>query len=82
MEPEKLKEPLTSVHHENIPNDAGSFFRRKLIWKKLGHFQNSELPFQVNLFSKHPIKLLAGLPHAVGESLVKPCALEMVQLVC
>jgi hypothetical protein len=26
--------------------------------------------------------LLAGLPHAVGESLVKPCALEMVQLVC
>jgi hypothetical protein len=74
MEPAKLKEPLMSAHPENTPNDAIFLFEENK-WKKLGPFQNSELPFHVNLFLKHPIKLLTGLPTLLER-------LGMVELIC
>jgi hypothetical protein len=60
--------------------------RRTLNSKKLGHYQNLDLPFHKNLFLKKPIKLLTGLPnkrnHTIVETSVKPGVLEMVKLVC
>jgi hypothetical protein len=65
VNPAKLKEHLRSVHPENASKNALFFFvRRMLNSKKLGHFQNLDLPFhKKNLFLKHPIKLLTGPPN-------------------
>jgi hypothetical protein len=65
----KLKEHLTCGHPENASKDVGFIMQRKLSSEKLGTFQNLDLPFHKNLFLKHPIKLLIGLPNKTSSTL-------------
>jgi hypothetical protein len=58
-----LKEHLTPVQPENVSKNAFFFVRIKFNSIKLGHFQTLDLPFHENLFLKHSIKLLTGLPN-------------------
>jgi hypothetical protein len=73
MKPGKLIEHLMSIHPENASKDMFFFSpqKRKLHSKKLAHFENLDFPFHRNLFLKHPIKLLNGLPNKRSPTLLE-----------
>ena len=87
MKPTKLKEHLTSVHPENTSDSVDLFRAKKARFEKVGTLPKLGIaPKHKSLVLKHPTRLLIALPnkrsHTQLETLVKPCALDMVELVC
>lgn len=86
IKPGKLKEHLTSVHPENA-SDSVDLFCEKARFEKVGTLPNLgfvptqkpclEASYKVAYCTAKQKKL-----HMIGETLVMPYALEMVELVC
>jgi hypothetical protein len=84
---EVLKEHLTSVCPENVPKDAVLFRAIKAQFKKAGtlpkhRFDISRKPFLEASYKVDYRIAKQNKSHTIGKPLVKPCALEMVELVC
>jgi hypothetical protein len=86
----ELKEFLMCVRPENASKDAGFHFCEKKTQfeeagtlSKLG-FTISQKPFLEAFYEYKAAYRTAKQkkPHIIGETLVKPCVLEMVELVC
>jgi hypothetical protein len=85
--PAKVKDHLTSVHSENLSKDAWFSRAKKVQFEKAG-----TLPKLGFAISRKPL-LEASYrvayriakqrkPHTIGDTLGKPCSLEMVELIC
>ena len=86
MKPSKLKRHLQQKHPEHVEKDLNFFERQKLSLKlqKLdtsGYFQEQST---ANLTASFEVALQIAKqkkPHNIGETLVKPCAVNMVKLI-
>ncbi|XP_029348266.1 protein ZBED8-like [Acyrthosiphon pisum] len=70
MKPTKLKEHLASVHPQHASDSLEVFQIKKARFEKAASYK---VAYRIARSKK---------PHTIGESLIKPCALEMVELVC
>jgi hypothetical protein len=83
----ELKEYLTSDHPENASKDAGfRFCKKKIQFEEAGTlpklvFAISQKPFLEPSYKVAYRTAKQKKPHSIGETLVKPCVLEMVELV-
>ena len=87
MKPTKLKEHLTSVYPANASDSVDIFREKKARFEKAGTLPKLGFaPIQKPCFEasyKVAYRIAKQKkPHTIGETLVKPCALEMVELVC
>ncbi|KAL4084165.1 hypothetical protein QTP88_027998 [Uroleucon formosanum] len=87
MKPTKLKEHLTSVHPQHASDRLEVFqikkarFEKSGILPKLGFVPPQKPCLEASYKVAYRIAR-SKKPHTIGESLIKPCALEMVELVC
>ena len=87
MKPAKLKEHLISIHPKNALDSIDSFRSKKARFEKLGTlpkfgFVKTQKPcVEASFKAAYPIAT-EKKAHAIGEILIKPCALEMIELVC
>ena len=87
MKPAKLKEHLISMHPKNALDSVESFRSKKVRFEKSGTlpkfgFIKTQKPC---LEASHKVAYRIAKekkPHTIGETMVKPCALEMTELVC
>ncbi|GFT06573.1 protein ZBED8 [Nephila pilipes] len=87
MKPEKLIEHLKSLHPENASKDLEFFTKKKAQFSKSGTltklgFGIPQKPLVEASFRVAYRIAKSKKPHTIGETLIKPCALEMVELVC
>ncbi|XP_042203602.1 protein ZBED8-like [Homarus americanus] len=87
MKPTKLKEHLMSVHPENASGSVDLFRAKKARFEKAGTlpklgFAPTQKPCLEASYKVAYRIAKQKKPHTFGETLVKPCALEMVELVC
>ncbi|XP_042210866.1 protein ZBED8-like [Homarus americanus] len=87
MKPTKLKEHLTSVHPENASDSVDLFRAKKARFEKAGTlpklgFAPTQKPCLEASYKVAYCIAKQKKPHTIEETLVKPCALEMVELVC
>ena len=85
MKPLKLKRHLQQKHPENIKKDLDFFQRQKLLlnWQKLdanGCFQEQTTASLTAFFEVALHIAKQKKPHTIGETLVKPWAVDMVKL--
>ena len=86
MKPSKLKRHLQQKHPEHVEKDLNFFERQKLSLKRQkldtsGYFQEQST---ANLTASFEVALQIAKqkkPHNIGETLVKPCAVNMVKLI-
>ena len=87
MRPVRLREHLGKVHLSNS-KDSVEVFKQKI-----AHFLTSATLTKLGFSLSHKPALMASFkvayliaknkkPHTIGETLVMPCALEMVELMC
>ena len=87
MKPSKLKEHLHTVHPGNAEDTPTMFATKQARFEAIGSldvhgFVKEKKPaleasYRVALYIVKEKK-----PHTIAETLVKPCAMEMVQLLC
>lgn len=83
----KLKDHLTSVHPKNATDSTDSFRSWKAQYEKAGTlpkygFITTQKPC-LEAFYKVVYRIAKQKKaHKIGETLIKPCALEMTELVC
>ncbi|GFT76191.1 protein ZBED8 [Nephila pilipes] len=87
MKPAKLIEQLKSLHPENASKDLEFFTKKKTQFSKSGTltklgFGIPQKPLVEASFRVAYRIAKSKKPHTIGETLIKPCALEMVELVC
>ncbi|GFS28299.1 protein ZBED8 [Nephila pilipes] len=87
MKPAKLIEHLKSLHPENASKDLEFFTKKKAQFSKSGTltklvFGIPQKPLVEASFRVAYRIAKSKKPHTIGETLIKPCALEMVELVC
>ncbi|XP_042208670.1 protein ZBED8-like [Homarus americanus] len=87
MKPTKLKEHLTSVHPENASDSVDIFRAKKARFEKAGTlpklgFAPTQKPCLEASYKVAYRIAKQKKPHTIEETLAKPCALEMVELVC
>jgi len=87
LKPAKLKEHLTSVHPKNALDSVESFRCKKARFEKGGTlpkfgFIKTQKPCLEASYKVASRIAKEKKPHTIGETLVKPCALEMTELVC
>ncbi|XP_042228922.1 protein ZBED8-like [Homarus americanus] len=85
MKPTKLKEHLTCVHPENASDSVDLFRAKKARFEKAGTLPKLEFTPTQKPCPEASYKVAYRIakqekPHTIGETLVKPCALEMVEL--
>ena len=87
LKPAKLKEHLTSIHPKNALDTVESFRCKKARFEKgetlpkFGFIKTQKLCLEASYKVAYCIAKEMK-PHTIGETLVKPCALEMTELVC
>jgi len=87
MKPTKLKEHLVSVHPQHTSDGLEVFQTKKARFEKSGTLPKLGFvpPQKPCLEASYKVAYRIAKnkkPHTIGESLIKPCALEMVELVC
>lgn len=87
MKPAKLIEHLKSLHPENASKDLDYFTKKKAQFSKSGTlpklgFSTPKKPLVEASYKVAYRIAKSKKPHNIGETLIKPCALEMVELVC
>lgn len=87
MKPAKLIEHLNSLHPENASKDLDFFTEKKAQFSKSGTlpklgFSTPKKPLVEASYKVAYRIAKSKKPHNIGETLIKPCALEMVELVC
>lgn len=87
MKPTKLKEHLVSVHPQHTSDSLEVFQTKKARFEKSGTLPKLGFvpPQKPCLEASYKVAYRIAKnkkPHTIGESLIKPCALEMVELVC
>ncbi|GFT23536.1 protein ZBED8 [Nephila pilipes] len=87
MKPAKFIEHLKSLHPENASKDLEFFTKKKAQFSKSGTltklgFGIPQKPLVEASFRVAYRIAKSKKPHTIGETLIKPCALEMVELVC
>lgn len=87
MKPARLREHLEKVHPSNSKDSIDVFKQKRARFlaagtlPKLG-FSSSQKPALEASFKVAYLIAKNKKPHTIGETLVKPCALEMVKLMC
>ena len=87
MKPAKLKEHLKSMHPKNALDSVESFPSKNVRFEKSGTlpkfgFIKTQKPCLEASYKVAYSIAKEKKPHTIGETLVKPCALEMTELVC
>jgi len=87
LKPAKLKENLTSIHPKNALDSVESFRCKKAQFEKGGTlpkfgFSKTQKPCLEESYKVAYRVAQENKPNAIEETLVKPCALEMTELVC
>ena len=87
MKPTKLKEHLISMHPKNALDSVESFRSKKVRFEKSGTlpkfgFIKTQKPCLEASYKVAYRIAKEKKPHTIGETLVKPFALEMTELVC
>lgn len=87
LKPAKLREHLVSIHPKNALDSVESFRYKKARFEKggtlpkLGFIKTQKPCLEASYKVAYRIAK-EKKPHTIGETLVKPCALEMTELVC
>ena len=87
MKPAKLKEHLSTIHPRNVSDSPQAFRNKKARFEKSGTLvKHGFVPTQKPLVEasyKVAYRIAKEKkPHTIAETLIKPCALEMIELVC
>ncbi|KAI6656167.1 Protein ZBED8-like [Oopsacas minuta] len=87
LKPAKLKEHLTAVHPDYVTYDVDSFHTKKARFEKTGTLPKLGLCPTQKPCLEASYKVAYRIanqkkPHTICETLIKPCALDMVELVC
>ena len=87
MKPVKLKEHLNANHPGNISDSRDTFLQKKARFEVSGTldkygFIPTEKPLLVASYKTAHRIAKEKKPHSIAESLIKPCALEMIEIVC
>ena len=87
MTPAKVKEQLISMHPKNALDSVESFRSKKVRFEKSGTlpklgFIKTQKPCLEASYKVAYRLAKEKKPHTIGETLVKPCALEMTELDC
>ena len=86
MKPVKLKEHLNANHPVNISEGRDTFLQKKVRFEVSGTlgkygFIPSEKPLLVASYKTAYRIAKEKKPHSIAETLIKPCALEMTEIV-
>ena len=86
MKPPKLKRYLQQKHPEHMEKDLTFFQRQKLSLKRqkldAGGYFCQQSTSSVQTFFDMALQIAKHkMPHTIGETLMKPCALNMVKLI-
>ena len=87
LKPAKLKEHLISIHPKNALDSVDSFRSKKARFEKSGTlpkfgFIKTQKPCLEASYKVAYRIAKEKKAHTIGETLIKPCALEMTELVC
>jgi hypothetical protein len=87
MKPAKLKEHLVSLHPQHMSDNSEVFLTKKTRFEKSGTLSQLGFvpPQKPCLEASYKVAYCNARnkkPHTIDESLIKSCALEMVELVC
>ena len=87
MKPAKLKEHISTSHPRNVFDSPEAFRNKKARFEKSGTLvKHGFVPTQkpmVEACYKVAYRIAKEKkPHTIAETLIKPCALEMIELVC
>ena len=87
MKPVKLKEHLNANHPGNISDSRDTFLQKKARFEGSGTlakhgFIPTEKPLLVASYKIAYRIAKEKKPHSIAETLIKPCALEMTEIVC
>ena len=87
MKPVKLKEHLNANHPGNISASRDTFLQKKARFEVSGTFDKhgfipTEKPLLVASYKIACRIAKEKKPHSIAETLIKPCALEMTEIVC
>ena len=87
MKPTKLVEHFKALHPEYANKDPNFFRAKKAQFSKSGTLPKLgfSIPQKPLVEASYKVAYRIGKakkPHTIGETLIKPCALEMVELVC
>lgn len=87
MKPAKLRKHLESCHPENVADALAVLQQKKARFEKDRPLSEQELLQKEKPLLEASYKVAHLIaknkkPHTIGETLIKPCALEMVELVC
>ena len=85
--PAKLKEHLISIHPKNALDSVDSFRSKKAQFEKSGTLPKFEFVKTQKRCVEASYKVVYRIAkkkkaHPIGETLIKPCALEITELVC
>ena len=87
MKPSKLKDHLNSFHPNNLSDKIDQLRVKKARFEKAGTlpklgFITTQKPFVEASYKVAYRIAKQKKPHTIGETLIKPCVLEMVEIVC
>ena len=87
MKPSKLKDHLKSFHPNNLSDSIDELRTKKARFEKAGTlpklgFITTQKPFVEASYKVAYRIAKQKKPHTIGETLIKPCVLEMVEIVC
>ncbi|GFU03693.1 protein ZBED8 [Nephila pilipes] len=87
MKPAKLIEHLKSLHPENASKDLEFFTKKKIQFSKSGTLTKLGFGIPQKPLVEASFRVAYRIekskkPHTIGETLIKPYALEIVELVC
>ena len=87
MKPAKLKEHLATVHPASVSENPDTFQAKKARFEKTGTLPKLGFARTQKRCLEASFKVAYCIakqkkPRTIGETLIKPCALEMVELVC
>ena len=87
MKPSKLKDHLKTFHPNNLSHNIDQLHMKKARFDKAGTpprigFITTQKPFVEASYKVAYCIAKQKKPHMIGETLIKPCALERVKIVC
>ena len=87
IKPSKLKDHLKSFHPNNLSDSIDELRTKKARFEKAGTlpklgFITTQKPFVEASYKVAYRIAKQKKPHTIGETLIKPCVLEMVEIVC